>query len=53
MTSAKNVSDNLANLVSLTTRSLMGSMDITYGSDPSDIMIFVKGMGSLEDAVSR
>jgi hypothetical protein len=49
LASAKNVSDsdNLGDLASLATRTLMGSMDITYGSgDLNDIMIFVKSMGN-------
>jgi hypothetical protein len=46
LASAKDVSENLADLVSLTTRSLMATMEITYESDPTDVMIFVKCMGT-------
>lgn len=52
LASAKNISEELADLVSLTTRTLMGAMDITYGSDLTDIMIFVKGMGSMVNATA-
>ena len=31
----------------------MASMEITYGSDASDIMIFVKGMGSHDSEGAR
>lgn len=51
--SAGDVSKNLTDLVSLTTRNIMGAMDITQGSNSDDIMIFVKGMWGLEDAISK
>jgi hypothetical protein len=51
ISSARGVSESLVDLVSLTTRSVMGAMDITYdGKNLSDIMIFVKGMGSVSDS---
>lgn len=53
LASTHNVSTSLGDLVSLTTRGLMGTMDITYGTDPSDTMIFVNGMGDVENNASR
>jgi hypothetical protein len=48
ISSAMEVSEDLADLVSLTTRTIMGSMVITYsGGNPNDILIFVQEM---EDA---
>jgi hypothetical protein len=52
LASARNVSgsEELADLISLTTRTVMGTMDITYGTNSSDIMIFVKGMGNFSSS---
>jgi len=43
---ARAVSDDVADLVALTTRSVMASMDVTCGPDASDVMFFVNAMGS-------
>lgn len=49
LASAYAISSNLADLVSLATRIVLGSMDMTYGGyNHSDIMIFVDSMGSME-----
>jgi hypothetical protein len=45
LSSSNDISADLADLTSLTTRSVMASMDITYGSSSDDIMIFMKKMG--------
>jgi len=52
MSGAREVSDEVADLVALTTRTVMGSMDVTCGSDPSDIMFFVSAMGSTHETVN-
>jgi len=43
---ARGVSDDVADLVALTTRTVMASMDVTCGSNMDDVMFFVNAMGS-------
>jgi len=50
---AREVSDEVADLVAVTTRTVMASMDITCGSsDASEVMFFVNGMGSTHESNS-
>jgi len=49
---ARGVSDDIADLVALTTRTVMASMDFTCGSDSSDVMFFVNAMGSTHETTN-
>jgi len=49
---ARQVSEDVADLVAMTTRLVMASMDVTCGSDASDIMFFVNGMGTVHESLA-